>query len=66
MAKKRDITPRFLAIIPAVAALFAGATSALQPENIEKFKTYVSNPLNAGIITVYAAAILVIVTTIVF
>jgi hypothetical protein len=66
MARKTNISSKFFATIPAIAALVAGVASALQSENVEKIKTFFSNPLNAGAITVYAAAILAIVTAIFF
>ena len=66
MARKRDLTSRLVATIPAVTAIAAGAISALQPENMEKIRTFLSNPLNVGVITVYAAVILAITTAILF
>lgn len=66
MANKRDTASRFLASVPAIAAVGAGIGSALLPENIEKIRAFFSNPLNAGAVAVYAAAILAIVTAILF
>jgi len=66
MANKQDNASRFLATVPAIAAVAAGVGSALLPENVEKLRAFFSNPLNAGAIAVYATAVLAIVTAILF
>jgi hypothetical protein len=66
MTNKRDNASRFLATVPAIAAIGAAAGSALLPENVEKIRAFFSNPLNAGAIAIYATAVLSIVTAILF
>src|SRR6516225_4858195 len=66
MANKPDNASRILATVPAIAAIGAAAGSALLPENVEKLRAFFSNPLNAGAIAIYAAAVLAIVTAILF
>jgi hypothetical protein len=66
MANKQDNASRILATVPAIAAIGAAAGSALLPENVEKLRAFFSNPLNAGAIAIYAAAVLAIVTAILF
>jgi hypothetical protein len=66
MARKKDITTKLLAVIPALLGIGAGLISALQPENVEKIQIFFSNPLNVGILTSYAAVVISIVTVILF
>src|SRR5262252_2467948 len=66
MANKQDNASRFLATVPAIAAIGAAAGSALLPENVEKLRAFFSNPLNAGAVAIYVTAVLAIVTAILF